>query len=163
LRETKGKVPLITIAGIAELLRLHKRRPFTYDKIAKILTTWTHPNDLEHFIEDTWKEIPDIGLMRLVLQVAHDAIQTEETNLPDPGMILADPRIKKHKVKREDIIHVLIAVQVTTGMLVIKNDKDYQFELLAPVDTILDALQRDLSSDASEKSAGEVPVQGHAN
>jgi hypothetical protein len=163
LRETKGKVPLLTVAGLAKLLRLHKRRSFTYDKIEKILTTCTHPNDLERFIEDTWREIPDIGLMRLVLQVAHDAMQTDETNLPDPGMILADPRIKKQKVKREDIIHVLIAVQVTTGMLVIKNDKDYQFELLGHVDTILEALLRDPSSEDSEQDAGETPGQGHVN
>jgi hypothetical protein len=143
LRETRGKVPLITVAAIAKLLRLHKKRPFTYDKIEKILTTWVHPDEIEQFVEETWKEIPDIGLMKLVLQVAHDAITTDDTNLPDPGMILADSRIKAKKVKREDIIHVLNALQITTGMIVIRSNTDYQFELIAPVETILEALQRD--------------------
>jgi hypothetical protein len=152
LRETTGKVPLITVAGIAKLLRLHKKRPFTYDKIAKILTTSKHPEELEDFIGEIWAEVPDIGLMKLVLQVAHDMVQTDETNFPDPGMILADPRIKKQKVKREDIIHVLIAVQVTTGMIIIRNPNDYQFDLLAPVDTILEALQREPSFDLSAES-----------
>ena len=157
LRETKGKVPLMTVAGIAMLLRLHKKRPFTYDKVLKILTTWTPPNQLERFIEETWKEIPDIGLMKLVLQVAHDAVEKDSTNLPDPGMILGDSRIRERKVKREDIIHVLNAVQVTTEMIVMKNTSDYQFELLAPVDTILEALQRDPTSDESAKSPEDGP------
>ena len=152
LRETKGKVPLITVDGITKLLRLHRRRPFTYDKIAKILTTWKHPDELDDFIEQTWKEVPDIGLMKLVLQVAHRAVETDQTNLPDPGMILADPEIKRRKVKRDEIIHVLNAVQITTAMIAIKNISDYQFELLAPVDTILEALQRDPGVEESAKN-----------
>ena len=152
LRETRGKVPLITVAGIARLLRLHKKRPFTYDKIRTILQTWNHPDYLEDFIKKTWKEVPDIGLMRLVLEVAHKAIETDDTNLPDPGMILANSTIKDRKVKREEIIHVLNAVQITTGMIVIKNSSDYQFELLASVDTILEALQRSATSEESAES-----------
>jgi hypothetical protein len=162
LRETRGKVPLLTVAGIAKLLRLHKRRPFTYDKVAKILTNFKHPTQLEGFIEETWKEMPEIGLLKLVLEVAHHAVETDETNFPDPGMILADPRIKQQKVKRGDIIHVLVAVQVATGMIIIKNENDYQFELLAPVDTILDALRREPPSDESATSSGDTPSRERA-
>jgi len=90
-------------------------------------------------------------------------VQTDETNFPDPGMILADPRIKKQKVKREDIIHVLIAVQVTTGMIIIRNTNDYQFDLLAPVDTILEALQREptfeVSTESSEDALGQEKIE----
>lgn len=153
MRETKDRVPLITVAGIAKLLRLHRKRPFTYDKIAKILTTFKHPDELEDYIEKTWEEVPDIGLMRLVLEVAHQATVTDDTNFPDPGMILADSRIKKMKVKRDDIIHVLNAVQITTGMILIRNTNDYQFELRAPVETILEALQRQPSLERPEENA----------
>ena len=142
LRETKGKVPLITTAGIACLLRLHKRRPFTYDKVARILTTWTHPDDLEQFIEQTWKELPDLGLMRLILQVAHEQMEKDETNLPEPGMILADERIRKRKLSRANVEHVLETIQITTQMILIQNRPQYQFKLLAPCETILEALQR---------------------
>lgn len=51
LRENEGKIPLITVAGLTKLLRLHRSRPFTYDKIEKILTTWKHPDETEDFIE----------------------------------------------------------------------------------------------------------------
>lgn len=161
LRETKGKVPLITVAGITLLLRLHKKRPFTYDKIATILTTWKHPDDLDAFIEQTWNEVPDVGLMKLVLQVAHSAVETDQTNLPDPGMILADPEIKRKRVKREEIIHVLNAVEITTGMIVIKNIATYEFELLAPVATILEAFQRDPANrDAAKNPEGNPKGRG---
>jgi len=101
--------------------------------------------------------VPDIGLMRLTLEVAHDAVTTDDTNLPDPGMILADPRIKALKVKREDIIHVLAAIQVTTGMIVIRNATDYQFELLAPVETIVEALGRQASPEETPQGATKAP------
>ncbi|MBI4392575.1 MAG: ATP-binding protein [Euryarchaeota archaeon] len=143
LRETKGKVPLITVAGVAKLLRLHKRRPFTYDKIEKILTTWTYPDDLEAFIEETWREMPDLGVMKLVLQVAHEQMTKDDTNVPEPGMILADERIRKRKLRRPELIHILETIQITTGMIYIKNPQTYEFELKAPPETILDALKRD--------------------
>jgi hypothetical protein len=144
LRETRGKVPLITTEGIACLLRFHKRKPFTYDKVATILTTWTHPDDLVGFIEKIWKEMPDLGLMRLIMTVAQELIQKDDTNLPDPGMILADERIMKQKLKRSDLIHVLEAIQITTHMILIQNRQDYQFKLLAPCETILESLQREM-------------------
>jgi hypothetical protein len=154
LRETKGKVPLITTAGIACLLNLHKRRPFTYDKVAKILTTWTHPDDLEQFIEQTWKELPDLGLMKLVLQVAHEQMEKDEMNLPEPGMILADDRIRKRKLTRPDLIHVLETIQITTQMILIQNRPEYQFKLLAPCETILEALQRGADDEHASGATG---------
>ena len=47
---------------------------------------------------------------------------------------------------------MLNAVQITTAMIAIKNISDYQFELLAPVDTILEALQRDPGVEESGKN-----------
>ena len=58
-------------------------------------------------------------------------------------MILADERIRDRKVKREELIHVLEAIQITTHMILIQNRSDYQFKLLAPYETILEALQHD--------------------
>lgn len=143
LRETKGKVPLITTEGIACLLRLHKRRPFTNDKFAEILTTWKHPAELVPFITQTWKKLPELGLMKLILQVAHEKMEKDDTNLPEPGMILGDERIMKRKLTREALVHVLETIQITTSMLLITNKDTHQFKLLAPCETILDALQRD--------------------
>jgi hypothetical protein len=125
------------------MLRLHKRRNFTYDKVAKILTTWKRPDGLLTFIEETWREIPAPGLMRLILTVAHDLITQDSTNLPDPGMIVADPRVRQKKIKKEDVINVLLGVELTTRMLTIVDPKDHRFELNAPVETILDAMQAD--------------------
>lgn len=153
LRETKGKVPLITTAGMARLLMLHRKRPFTYDKVAKILTTWTHPDDLIQFIEQVWKELPELGLMRLILEVAHEQIQKDETNLPEPGMILADEEIRKRKLTRPALTSVLEAIQTTTQMILIQNRPQYQFKLLAPVETILEALQREFDVETPQNSA----------
>jgi hypothetical protein len=152
LRETKGKVPLLTVAGIERLLRLHKQRNFTYDKVAKILTTWTHPDKLIPFIEEVWKEMPERGLMRLILTVAHGLVEADSTNKPDPGMIVADSRIRARKIKREEVIDVLKSVELTTGMLTITNPNDCQFELTAPVDTIIEAFN---SSYESENPKGK--------
>ena len=58
------------------------------------------------------------------------------------GMILADERIRKRKVKRIELIHILEAIQITTYMILIQNKQDYQFKLLAPYETILEALQQ---------------------
>jgi hypothetical protein len=143
LRETEGKVPLLTVDGIARMLRLHKRRNFTYDKVVTILTTWKHPDDLLAFIDETWRQMPEPGLMRLILTVAHDLITDDSTNLPDPGMIVADPRVRSKKIKKDDVINVLLSVELTTHMLTIVDPNDHRFELNAPVDTILDAMQAD--------------------
>ena len=147
LRETKGKVPLITTAGIAHLLRLHKKRQFTYDKVEKILTTWKHPDDLLQFIDETWKEMPELGLMSLILQIAHEQMEKDQTNPPEPGMILADERIRKRKLSQPDLLSVLQAIQVTTSMILILDKNTYQFKLLAPCETILQALQRRISDE----------------
>jgi uncharacterized protein YihD (DUF1040 family) len=133
------------------MLRCHKKRPFTYDKVEKILTTWTHPDDLVKFIEETWKEMPDLGLMKLILKVAHEQIEKDHVNLPEPGMILADDRIRKRQLRREDLVHVLEAIQVTTQMILIQNREDYRFRLLAPYGTILEALQRGSEDDESAR------------
>ena len=148
LRETKGKVPLITTEGIAHLLKLHKKRPFTTDKIAKILTTWKHPDDLINFIDQTWKEMPDLGLMRLVLTIAEELSLKDDTNYPEPGMILNDDRIRSLKLPKSDLISILEALSITTHMVLIRNKEDFQFELIAPCDTILESLQREVGKES---------------
>jgi predicted N-acetyltransferase YhbS len=156
LRETNGKVPLMTVAGLGKMLRLHKRRPFTYDKVEKIFTAWTYPDELEKFIEDTWNELPDLGVMKLVLDVAHEQMSADETNVPDPGMILSDDRIRKRKLKRDELIHILQTIQIATGMLYIRNSQTYEFELKATPQTILDALKH----DGSQAEAAPVVQKG---
>ena len=148
-RETRGKVPLITTSAIALILRLHKKRPFTYDKIIKILTTWTPPNELNAFIKTTWAELPELGLMRLILEVAHEQIQKDDTNLPEPGMILADERIRQRKLKKADLINILTTIQITTSMIIVDPAQGYQFRLLQNCDTIIRALEKDPDEEKS--------------
>jgi len=142
LRETLGKLPLLTVAGIAEMLRLHQKRPFTYDKVAEILTTVNHPDKLEAFIENKWRELPDLGLMKLVLEVAHEKSSEHDQNFPDPGMLVGDSRLAGRHVTKEQVKHILEAVAVTTEMVTIKDRQSYEFSVTAPVDTILAAMTR---------------------
>lgn len=140
LRETVGKLPLLLVSAIAKMLRLHKVRRFTYDKVAKILTATIRPEEMESFIEETWRKLPEVGLMRLVLEAAHDKSVEHELDFPDPGMLVDDRRLKGRGVTKEGIKHILEAVAVTTGMIVIKDEKTYEFGVTAPVETILEAM-----------------------
>ncbi len=142
IRETKGKLPLLTVPAIAKMLRLHKRRPFTYDKVAKILTTWVHPSKTESFIEETWKELPEMGLMRLILEIAHEKMEKHNVNLPDPGMLVDDPRLVERQVTKGQIEHILEALATTTGMIVIQDKNKYEFKMTAPVETVIEAMTR---------------------
>jgi hypothetical protein len=143
VKETDGKLPLLTVSAIAKILKLHQQRPFTYDKVAKILTEWTHPDTLEDFVEETWREFPaEYGLMKLVLEVAHDKMVEHEHNFPDPGMLVGDARLVKRRLTKDEVKHILEAVAVTTGMIVIKNQHTHEFDMKAPVETILEAMTR---------------------
>lgn len=78
--------------------------------------------------------------MKLVLQVAHERMEQHDKDFPDPGMIVADTRLVKRGVTKQDVMHILEAVAVTTGMIVIKNRANYEFGITAPVETILEAM-----------------------
>lgn len=140
LRETMGKLPLFTVGAIAKILRLHQRRPFTYDKVAEILTTSKRPDEIESFIEEKWRELPDLGLMRLVLEVAHEKSVEQNQNFPDPGMLVGDSRLLAKKTTKDEIKHILEAIAVTTGMITIRDRGTYEFSIKAPVETILSAM-----------------------
>ncbi len=140
LRETMGKLPLLTVHAISRMLRLHQRRPFTYDKVAEILTTCKRPDELEAFIDEKWRELPDLGLMRLVLEVAHEKSVEQSQNFPDPGMLVGDNRLLARKVNKDEIKHILEAIAVTTGMITIRDRGTYEFSMKAPVETILSAM-----------------------
>lgn len=140
LRETARKLPLLTVAAIAKMLRLHQQRPFTYDKVAKILTTRTPPAKLEAFIEKTWRDQPAAGLMKLVLQVAHDKCAQDDRNYPDPGMLVGDQRLAQRGVSKGEVRSILEAVAVTTGMVAIRDTTNFEFSVTAPVETIIEAM-----------------------
>jgi hypothetical protein len=157
IREAKaGKLPLLMVSAIEKMLRLHQRRPFTYDKVAKVLTKWKPPNKVNDFIETTWRELPELGLLKLVLEVAHDKSTEHDRNYPDPGMLCGDSRLAKRNIDKPQVEHILEAVAITTGMIVIKDRKRYEFELKGQVETILDAMTRaseeDLSTPLTESS-----------
>ena len=154
LRERKRKLTLMTVEAIAHLLNLHKTRRFTYEQVAAILTTFKWPQNMIPYIDKTWRKLPDQGLMKLILQVAHENVVADSKNYPDPGMIIAGLRAKGREVKRDDIIAILQAIQVTTGKIVILNDKDYRFRLIASVETILEDLAKEPEQSQAEEKSG---------
>lgn len=137
-----GQVPLLTTDAIALILRKNSIRPFTHDKLETILTTWVRPSEELAFIQGVWETLPDPGLMRDILEVAYEAQDADSHNFPDPGMVLANERIRARGLTRDQLIHVIEAIAVTTEMLVIRNTATHEFELLAHPDTILASMQR---------------------
>jgi len=154
LKEAAGKLPLLTVSAIAKMLRLHQRRPFTYDKVATILTTFTPPDKIEEFVEKTWRELPELGLMKLVLQVAHEKCSEHDTNFPDPGMLVGDSRLVRRGMTKPQVRNILDAVAVTTGMVVIRDATSYEFTVTAPVETILEAMAAASKEDLPPESLG---------
>ena len=135
-------IPLLTTEALALILRKNGARPFTHDKLVTILTTWKRPGEELAFIQTVWETLPDPGLMRDILEAGYAAQDADAHNFPDPGMVLADDRIRARGLTREQLIHVLEAIAVTTQMLVIRNSATHEFELLAHPDTILESMQR---------------------
>lgn len=142
IQEMRPKFPLITTAGIVKMLHLHAKRPFTNDKVEQILTTWTHPDELENFVDFVWRELPELGLMGDVLKVAWEMQDVDEKNFPDPGTVVANPRIRKRKVTREQVGHIIEVVQISTNMVLILNPATHEFKMLSPPETILEALSK---------------------
>lgn len=142
IREAKdNQITLVTTAAIAKLLTLHGQRPFTYREFAKILMSGKDPDELEAYIVEVWKELPPLGVLRDILEAAHEAMEEDAKNLPSPDMLLLHPKVKKHKLASESVDEVIRAVATTTQMIVIRDPTKTRFELLAPVQVILDAMQ----------------------
>ncbi len=66
----------------------------------------------------------------------------DDRNFPDPGIIVGDARIRARKISKEDVIHIVEAVAVTTQMIIIRNPTTHEFQVLAPPETVLDAMTR---------------------
>jgi Histidine kinase-, DNA gyrase B-, and HSP90-like ATPase len=156
IRDTQGKVSLIPLTAVFVMLRLHQRQPFTHDKLAEILTTWTHPDRVEEFAKVTWETLPNLGHMRTILEVAWQHQQEEDTNVPTPGMILGDPRVRPLKIPQQKFNAILETLATTTGMVVIKDERTYAFELRAAPEVILDALTAS-RGDIAETVKPETP------
>lgn len=147
VQEAQGRISLLTVAAIAKLLRFHAERPFTYDKLAEILTSDLLPEELDVFIEGKWRELPDTGLIRDVLEVAHEQMDKDAKNYPDPGMIAGHPQIQQRGVARNEIAKILEVIATGTGMLLIRDLGTHECELLATPETILESLLRDVKED----------------
>lgn len=141
-KETEGQIPLITTAAIAKMLRLHKKRPFTHDKIKEILTTWKRPDEVEQFVESVWAQLPDLGLLAEILEIAWAHMNKDEHNYPEPGVVIADSRMLKRGISRQDVVRIIEAVQIATQMILIRDKEICTFELLAPPKMIMEALTR---------------------
>ena len=97
--------------------------------------------------------------MKVVLTVAHEKSAEHDQNLPDPGMLVGDNRLSKRRVTKDDVKHILEAVAITTGMIVIRNQQTYEFELKAPVETILEAITAAAKEDASALHQGTATTE----
>lgn len=135
IREAKGLMPLITTDAISELLRRHEERPFNTASIETILTTWVHPSKQIKFIDEIWKRLPDLGLLKLILDIAEEQIAKQKINYPHPAMILTDRRAIKKGLDMEKVENTLKTIQLVTGEIVFR--KDGTFEMLARSETIL--------------------------
>ena len=153
VKETKGKLPLLTTEGIAELLRLHEERPFNSAAIEKILTTWVHPSKLVKFIKSTWSKLPDLGKIKLVLKVAEEQTGRQRVNFPEPAMILTDRRIIARKMSKDEVINILRTIQIATGDIVFRSDGS--FEMLARPSIILKELVMDSKRNRSRPEKPE--------
>ncbi len=152
-RENRRKVTLMRVDAIAHMLKLHSQRRFTYDNAAKILTTFKRPDNMIPFIDKIWSELPDLGLLKLVLDEAQEIVEADTQNCPDPGMIVEALRRKNHSVKKKDVITLLQAVQIATGMIIILNEKDSSFRVIAPTETILHSLAEESKRPKQDKSS----------
>jgi Histidine kinase-, DNA gyrase B-, and HSP90-like ATPase len=140
IRDAEGKVCLIPLTAICSMLRLHHDRPFTHDKLVEILTTWKDPDSIDDFVRQVWESLPSLGLMRTVLEVAWKHQEEDATNRPSPGMILGDPKVRPLKLPLQKLHAILETLVTTTGMVVIHDEKSYEFELRANPEVILEAL-----------------------
>jgi hypothetical protein len=152
-RENKRKLTLLRVDAIARMLELHSQRRFTYDNVARILTAFKRPDNMIPFIDKIWRELPDLGLLKLVLDEAQEIVAANTRNCPDPGMIVEALRRKDRLVKKEDVITLLQAVQIATGMIVILNDKDFRFRVIAPSATILHSLTAEPKQPKQDKGS----------
>ena len=138
------------------MLRLHYKRPFTHDKLVETLTTWKHPDEVEDFVNEIWTTLPNLGLMRTVLEVAWQHQIDDETNLPSPGMILGDPKVRALKLPLQKLYAILETLVTTTGMVVIHDEQSYAFELRAQPEVILQALAATVDVTSAEpRSVGK--------
>ena len=88
--------------------------------------------------------MPPLGLMSLVLQVANEHLVSDAINLPEPGMILGDPRIMRRKLTHDALINIIETIQLTTNMLLITNKDTHQFRLLASYQRYLKHFKKSL-------------------
>jgi hypothetical protein len=156
IRDAREQVCLIPLSSICAMLRLHHDRPYTHDKLAEILTTWEDPETLDEFVRQVWDTMPSLGLMRAVLEVAWKHQEEDATNRPSPGMILGDPKIRPLRLPLQKLHAILETLVTTTGMVVIHDEKSYEFELRAKPEVILEALSARLGTDTA------VPPKGQA-
>jgi Histidine kinase-, DNA gyrase B-, and HSP90-like ATPase len=149
----QNNLPLIPISAIAAILRLHRRRPFTHSKLVELLLDWRPPAGFDTVIERVWRELPDLGTLRLVLELAWEAQSKDVTNFPEPGMILVDARIRARKLERGQLVGILEAVRTMTGLIEVQDFGPYQFRLEQDPETILEAMTRAGSEDPPRAGA----------
>lgn len=140
-------ISLLTTEAIEKILKLHSQRRFTHDQIIALFTNDVDPGQLVGFIEDTWSDSPDPGLTREILMLVWDDQQNDDLEKPDIGAVARALRRDGWEVRRQDVVHVLQAIQTMTGgMLRVDMDGVY-VELKSDPDTILAELPREAVED----------------
>lgn len=137
-------VSLLQLDALMELLKLHRRRGFTFDQVLDIFRNEKHPDGHVDLVYDVWQEMPaETGLVRAVLEASFRVQNDDDVNKPTVGMILRDEEIRDMgEVKEEEIVSILTAAHADTSMVQIDEDGRY-YSMHQRPDQIIEEMGRD--------------------
>jgi len=141
-------VSLLQLDALKELLKLHRKRGFTFDQVLDIFQNEKHPDDHVDHVQDVWREMPaETGLVRAVLEASFRVQNDEDVNKPAVGMILRDEEIRDMgEVKEADIVSILSAASADTTMVQIDEEGRY-YSINQRPDQIIEEMGRSGSVD----------------
>jgi Histidine kinase-, DNA gyrase B-, and HSP90-like ATPase len=141
LQELPDDVTLLRTDAIQRILELHRERGISQERVAEILTSRIFPEAMVRHVEDVWRQQPEPGLMRVVLQVIWETQRRNQANRPDPGMIVVDPRMERRKVTKDHVLTIVRAVALDTQMISL-DPQGQTFKMGAPPDEIMRAMRK---------------------
>jgi hypothetical protein len=120
-------VSILQLDGFKKMLKLHRKRGFTFNQIIDILDNQEHPENHVDHVYEVWQEMDaETGLVQAVLEASFRIQREENINDPTVGMILRDDDIQEMgDVQQEDIVNILSAASADTCMVQIDEDGRY--------------------------------------
>lgn len=127
-------VSAMNIESLQHLLDVHRETPLDHRQLRKILTNQKHPNELIDYIDECAQEMPaEPEVMSRVLDVAYE-IQNNDDRSQRIGLIMG-----KVDVGEQHVISILKAAEVSTGMVVLR-DNDNKFSIFQTPDQVMRAM-----------------------